>query len=342
MAGFDPASNTTSTLPQSRVTYYDRIFVENLKAQTPFVRVAERRDLPLNSGNQIELFMLNTLGANTAQNSEGVVLSGISVSVGTTTATIGEYSDHCEFSALSLATAIDQTVENIGRELSYRLGSTLSAITRSVIDGASAIDSSVSNQRPGGVSLRLSDIRSATQGLAGRGVLPSNVESDPKDSTFAGVIHPYLVGDLLNDIINSGPVDTLKHTVPGLQRMDDLVSVDLEDTLEFPATGVAFFQSNLVTLTSTYQGSSGVVAYRTYIIGKDGVIAVRLGSRGDNAIDADWRNLETNVVQDAPLSVSDPAGLIPGWSSYRCHYTASLPPDTTQRLRTIDATSAIS
>ena len=64
-------------------------FIENLKAQTPFVRCAERRELPMNSGNQLELFMYNTFGANTQQVSEGTVPSGISASVGTTTATIG-------------------------------------------------------------------------------------------------------------------------------------------------------------------------------------------------------------------------------------------------------------
>jgi hypothetical protein len=342
MAGFSPASNATSNLPQSHIIFYDNVFVENLKAQTPFVRCASRRDLPLNSGNQIELFMLNPLGAETVQVAEGAVLSGISVSVGTTTALIGEYSDNVSFSSLSLATAIDQTVENIGRELSYRLGQNLSAITRSVIDSASLVDASVSKQLPAGVPLGINNIRQATQGLAGRGVLPANMEPDPKDSTFCGVVHPYVIGDLLNDYQNNATVETLKFTVPGIQRMDDLVSIDLADTVEFPGTGVAFFQSNLVTLTSSYQGSAGVVAYRTYIIGKDGVIAVRLGGRGDNAIDADWRNLEVNLAQDAPLSAADPSGLIPGFSSYRVHYTASLPPDTSQRVRTIDATSAIS
>lgn len=57
MAGYNPASNTTSNLPQSRVIYYDKRFIENLKAQTPFVRCAERRELPMNSGNQLELFI---------------------------------------------------------------------------------------------------------------------------------------------------------------------------------------------------------------------------------------------------------------------------------------------
>lgn len=217
----------------------------------------------MNSGNQLELFMYNSFGANTQQVSEGTVGSGISASVGTTTATIGEYADYANFSSLSLATAIDPVVENVGRELSYRLGQTLSAIVRAVADGANSIDSSVSVKIAGGTSLALANIRSQVQSLAGRAVLPFN----ESEALMSGVIHPFGVGDLLNDSSNNSAVDILKHTVPGLQRMDDLVSIDLADTLEFPASGVAFFQSNLVTLTSSYQGSSGVVAYRTYIFG---------------------------------------------------------------------------
>lgn len=239
-----------------------------------------------------------------------------------------------------MATAIDPVVENVGRELSYRLGQSLSAITRAVADGANSVDSSVAVSIAGGTSLALSNIRAQVQSLAGRAVQPFN----EAEALMAGVIHPFAVGDLLNDSSNNSAIDTLKHTVPGLQRMDDLVSIDLADTLEFPASGVAFFQSNLVTLTTAYQGSAaGVVAYRTYIFGKDGVIAIRLGGRGDNSIeDGNWRNIECNIVQNAPLSVADPSGLIPGWTSYRVHYTASLPPDTTMRLRYINATSAIS
>jgi hypothetical protein len=44
--------------------------------------------------------MYNTFGANTAQVAEGTVPTGISASVGTTTATIGEYAD-LEWSALN-------------------------------------------------------------------------------------------------------------------------------------------------------------------------------------------------------------------------------------------------
>lgn len=53
MSGYPSASNTTANLPQSTVKFYDKNFIENLKAETPFVRCAERRDLPVNSGNQL-------------------------------------------------------------------------------------------------------------------------------------------------------------------------------------------------------------------------------------------------------------------------------------------------
>ena len=180
----------------------------------------------------------------------------------------------------------------MGRELSYRLGQSLSAIVRAVVDGSNSIDASVAKTIAGGTGLSLANIRTAVQSLGGRAVQPFNEQ----EQLMAGVIHPFAIGDILNDSSNNSAVDILKHTVPGLQRMDDLVSVDLADTIEFPASGVAFFQSNLVTLTSAYQGSTGVTAYRTYIMGKDGVIAVRLGGRGDNAInDGNWRNIECNV-----------------------------------------------
>ena len=249
MSGYNPASNQTSNLPQSRIIFYDKRFIENLKAQTPFLRCAERRELPMNSGNQLELFMYNTFGANTVQASEGTVGTGITATVGTTTATIGEYADYANFSSLALATSLDNAVENVGRELSYRLGQTLSAIVRAVVDGSNAIDSSVATAIAGGTSITLANIRSAVQSLAGRAVMPF----DESENMFAGVIHPFAVGDLLNDSSNNSAIDVLKRTVPGQQKMDDLVSTDLKETLEFPATGVSFFQSNLVTLTSTYR-----------------------------------------------------------------------------------------
>ena len=341
---FSPSGNQLSNLPQSTVKYYDKRFRENLKAQTPFVRCSERLELPMKSGNQYELFMYVPLAANTNQTTEGTVGSSLSVNVLTTTATIGEYADYANFSSLSLATAIDNTVENVAKEMSYRLGESLSALVRATADGANSIDSSVlttlaASSTSSFTALSLSQIRNSVQSLAGRSVRPFNEGK----KTFAGVIHPFALGDVLADNSNDSPIDILKHTPQGQMKMEDLISVDLTEVIELPSTGVEFLQTNLVTKTSNYKGQTGLTALRTYIFGKDGIFSINLGATNDTTFgDGDWRNIKCNVVQNAEPTVADPEGLIPGWTSYRVHFTTSLGPDTTIRIREIDAASAIS
>jgi len=341
---YSPAQNVQSNLPQSTVKYYDKRFRENLKAQTPFVACAERLDLPMKSGNQYEMFMYVPLAANVNQTAEGTVGSALSVSVLTTTATIGEYADYANFSSLALATSIDSTVENVAKEMSYRLGESLSALVRATADGASSIDSSVSvklaaSSTTSFTALSLSQIRNSVQSMAGRSIKPF----DEGTKRFVGVIHPFALGDVSADNSNDSPIDILKHTPIGLARMEELVSVDLTEMIEIPTTGVSFFQSPLVTTTSNYQGVTGLTGLRTYIFGKDGIFAIKLGAQGDTEFgDGEWQNIKCNVVQNAEPTVADPEGLIPGWTSYRVHFTTSLGPDTTIRQRQIDAASAVS
>jgi len=89
---------------------------------------------------------------------------------------------------LSLATAIDNTVENVAKELSYRLGESLSALVRATADGASAVDSSVlvelgATSTSSFTALSLSQIRNSVQSLAGRSVRPM----DEASKAFIGV-----------------------------------------------------------------------------------------------------------------------------------------------------------
>jgi len=297
---FSPAGNLLSNLPQSTVKFYDKKFRENLKSQTPFVACAERLNLPTNSGNQYEMFMYVPLAANTNQTTEGTVGSSLSVSVLTTTATIGEYADYANFSSLSLATAIDNTVENVAKEMSYRLGESLSALVRATCDGANSIDSSVLTQLAATstssfTALSLSQIRNSVQSLAGRAVRPF----DEASKSFVGVIHPFALGDVLADNSNDSPIDILKHTPVGQARMDELVSVDLTEVIELPSSGVQFFQTNLVTQSNNYKSVAGLVALRTYIFGRDGVFAINLGAKGDTGYgDGEWRNIECNIMQN--------------------------------------------
>src|SRR5215470_4071658 len=98
MAGYTPASMTSSNLPQSTVIFYDKNFIKNLKAETPFVRCTTRRELPENSGNQLRLYMYTALGPNITNTAEGTVGSGITVSVVANTLTIGQLADYVNMS----------------------------------------------------------------------------------------------------------------------------------------------------------------------------------------------------------------------------------------------------
>ena len=119
-----------------------------------------------------------------------------------------------------MATAIDSTVENVAKEMSYRLGESLSALVRATADGANSIDSSVqvelaATSTSSFTALSLSQIRNSVQSMAGRSIHPF----DEASKSFVGAIHPFALGDVIADNSNDAPIDILKHTPVGLARM---------------------------------------------------------------------------------------------------------------------------
>lgn len=340
MAGYNPASVQQSNLPQSTVVHHDKNFVKNLKPNTPFVRCTNRRQLPLNSGNQHRLYMYQKYGANINQVSEGTVGSGLSISVLNNTATIGQYADYVNISDLAMQTAIDPALDNIAKELSLRLALTLNLLVRNTADGASAIDSSVTNNNvPLGSSFQRSTITNAIQSMRGRDIQAQ----EENKMRFCGVIHPFITGDTVNDTANNSLVDILKRTVEGQMKLSELPAPDGDNVEVLNWGGASFFESTFVTQTANYQGHTGSTALRTYLFGEDGVITISLGAKENAQIgDGDWRNLKVFIKKQDEPTGSDPCGVIGGWSSYNVKFVATLPPDLVMRLRTIDAVPIIS
>jgi len=335
--GVSPASMRTSNLPQSQVIHYDKNFIKNLKANTIFPRLCERRELPLNSGNTLELFMYQTLGANTVQAPEGTVGAGITVSVSQNSSQIGQYADYVNLSDMARATAIDPTLENIQKELAYRLGLSMSIITRNTIDGAGTIDSSVyANTKTSANSpFTRSDVTTNIQSMAGR-----NIQTFDRGK-YAGAIHPFIVGDTVNDSTNNSLVDVLKHTIEGQMRLEELPAPDGDEVQVMDWGGATFYQTTLVTQTPNFL-SSGKTALRTYLVGEDGVIAISLGKKEGTQIgDGDWRNLQLWMRKLDEPSGFDPSRMIGGFTSYNTKYTVTLVPDTTMRLRYVDSVSNV-
>jgi hypothetical protein len=338
MPGYSPASNLTSTLSQAQVIYYDKNFISNLKANTPHLRVTNRRELPENSGNQLELFMYQTLGPNIAQGAEGTVGTGLTVTVLNNKSTIGQYMDFLNYSDLSLQTAIDPALENGQKELSYRLALTLATLVKNTMDGANAVDASVKMGNTGTNTFTKTNIVTAVSSLLGRNVMAF------ENGRMGGLCHPFAIGDAQNDPSINAVTDILKRTAEGQEKLSELPTGDGEDNVPvLDWAGVTFHSTTVVTVTPNYLAQSGVTALRTYIVGENGVITISLGKKENSMIsDGNWRNMELWTNRYTTPSNSDPSRSIGGSTAYNVKFVPTLVPDTTMRLRYIDAATGIS
>lgn len=216
-------------------------------------------------------------------------------------------------------------LQNLAGELNYRLALTLNALTLLTSDSAVAVDSTVNIVLPNGAYMTANNIRSAVQSLAAANVRPW------KDNRFGGLMHPYIVKDVLNDTSTNGLTDILKRG--NESDRSKLMTVPTNDeVIEF--AGATFKQTTTVN-TPTIGGNT---YYNTYLYGDDALFSVFLGPTPEGG-----KNYKLNV-QMAPESgsVSDPGRLIGGWVSYNVRFTNTLPPGAVQRLRRLQSESSSS
>jgi len=297
---FSPASiQTSGNLPNLVAIYYERGAIPNLKAQTPFLSMTKQKPLPLRSGNQIQFFTYALLAANTNQAAEGTVGSPISESSTKIVATIGQYADFINSSDLAMDVAIDDPslLQNLATELNYRLALTLNSLVQLTADASVAVDSSVNIQLANGTYLTANNIRTAVQQLAGVNARPLT-----KDGYYGGIIHPFVVHDVLNDTSNNGLTDILKRNESTVDKL--MAPLANEEVIQF--AGVRFKQ----TTTAPSSTISGNTYYNTYLFADDALFSVFLGKNPESG-EKNYRLL----IQEAPAqgSVADPARQIGGY-----------------------------
>lgn len=342
MSNVFAAANTVGTLTQAQITDFDRKFIKNLKGKTPFINCTDKRWQPLHTGVNRALFMYNPLAGNAQQSQDGVVGSPISISVDTNSLTLGEFGDYTTFSAFGLAAALDDPMVSTAKEMSYRAAQSLNTLVRNTADVLHTFDGSVQYQITGATKasciLDIGTLRAQKQSLVGRAVMPY------KDGLYCGVIHPFVLGDLTNGQgVNDSIIDYLKYTKEGQAKFEEIASADQDLAFELPTTGIKFYQSQFVTQpTWDYTGTSTVTGLRTYVFGEEAIVSVFLKVPGDTDVtNGEWRTINTYTAPFTPTAF-DPEGTIGGAVSYRFHYAATPPPDTTMRARTIDSYSAVS
>ena len=285
--------------------------------------------------------MYTPFAANTTQISEGTVGSGITPTILTNTTTIGQFGDYVSLSDYALQTAIDDALGNLREEIAYRAALSINTVHRNVIDTGATIDSSVSALSLAyNATITKQQFVAMVQSLQGRGVMPFDEAAD----RFCGLIHPFCVGDALNDTTAGGITDIGKFgAVRGTKDADALYELPGEEPSALDVSGTRWYSCQMVTQTPNYLGHTGITAFRTYLFGKDSNFSISLGAKeGAKIGDGEWRNISTELVKSPATSAADPVGVIGGWTSYNLKYAASLGPDTTLRYRYADAPSNIS
>jgi hypothetical protein len=336
MAGYSPASNLTSNLTQSQVNFYDKNFIQNLKAETPHYRCVERRPLPENSGNTLNLFEYVPFGPDLSQAPEGTVEAGETLTVLSDKIVIGNFADYISYSRFSMQLAIDPALENGSKELAYQCALTVANLIKNTTDALVNVDSSVSQPNAYNVPFNKTNITSAVASLRQRNVHPM------EGGNFCGLVCGFAWGDALNDASNNGITDILKRSVEGTDVLKELPGGKGEYVTAMEWSGVKFYETTVVTQTPNYLSHAGVTAFRTYIYGENAVITISMGAKENtNLGDGDWRNLKVIVKRYDDASVSDAAMMIGGSAAYNFNFATGVVPDTTGRARYIDAPTLI-
>lgn len=326
---YSPASILTSgSLPNLQAIYYEREAIPNLKAQTPFLSMTKQKPIPLNMGNQIQFYTYALLSGNTQQAAEGTVGSPIAESSTKIVATVGQYADFINTSDLAMDVAIDDPslLQNLSVELNYRLALTLNSLAQLTADAAQGVDSSVTITLANGTYLTANNIRTAVQQLAGVNARPLTM-----DGEYGGVIHPYVVKDVLNDTSNNGLTDILKRNESTVGKLFE--TPNNTEVIRF--AGAKFKQTTTAPTTTI----SGNTYYNTYIFADDAIFSVFLGKNPESG----EKNYKL-MIQAAPAqgSVSDPARQIGGWCAYNVRYTNTLRPGSVMTIRRLQSESSAS
>jgi N4-gp56 family major capsid protein len=170
--------------------YYDRVAVENLKPNLPFVAVTSRRKLPDRNGRTIQLFGYDLLPANPTPGVEGTVGTGISPTTSIRNVTVNQYFDFASFSDILVETAIDPIVENTAAELGFRAALTANLLARMEFEAQAASDAAAVIAGTADEFMSAALARQAVFHLRGLDVRPQ------ADGLFAGIIHPFPAFDL--------------------------------------------------------------------------------------------------------------------------------------------------
>lgn len=122
------------------MSYYDKLLLEQLRANLYFYQFAEKKALPMHSGKTITWNRYTNFTAGTAL-TEGTAPTVIGLSTTTVSATLEQYGAFVQPSDLLIMTAIDNQIESSINQLAYKAALDIDARIRNGLYGTSSVPS---------------------------------------------------------------------------------------------------------------------------------------------------------------------------------------------------------
>lgn len=200
---FDGQTNTTldAGLSDEMKTFYSDYLIDLAEPELVHDQFAQKHPIPKNGGKVIEFRKFDALPKALTPLQEGVTPKGSKLNMGVITAEVAQYGDFIELSDVLLLTAIDNNLVQATQLLASQAGRTLDTVTREVLNGGTNVlyaggkttrGALTGGQASGNDYVTVLDLKKAVRALKVQNATPIN-------GKFAGIIHPDVAFDIMND-----------------------------------------------------------------------------------------------------------------------------------------------
>lgn len=254
--------------------FYDRVLLKRLLPKLVFVQFGQKdkRSIPKNDGDTINLRRMNKFPPATTPLVEGVTPAGRNLSFSTIRATVQQHGDFVTLTDMISLMGIDPVATEVLEAQGEQAGETLDMVARDVVCSGT----NVLYLTPGAVErveVAAGDILDGRAIRRARQIMArSNVE--PLSGGYVGFIHPDTVYDLMG---SKDWVDVSLYGKPGQIFNGEIGKL----------WGVRFVETTMAPIFAG-EGADDVDVYATIIIGKDayGVVDVAGKSKPQTIIKA--------------------------------------------------------
>jgi N4-gp56 family major capsid protein len=262
---FIPSSVNTGNLKAYPQIAYDKLVVENWKANTPALELTDLRSMPKRAGRTNQYFGYVPFGPSVTTAAEGQTGAGLPLNQVTSQTYLDQFVDYISFSDVAESTFISPIVAEGAAELAYRGALTINTICTTQFDASTTLDSKT--------IIDLADNEFLTSAIIRRCEMSLDAVNVPRraDGMFGCMGHPLMFYDLMQDNTAGSVVDVIKRHDAGINSLQ-------MGSKSYNVVDWAGVRCVRTTTVPTYANlpSSGKTAYALYVVGKEAFISSSL------------------------------------------------------------------